>query len=207
MDRFDAVSIDLSSSPELRQRLEAFKRRAADLAGFIRTQKWGVQHIHVDRSNQHRPTVGGTLPNELMLEALYRRFRFFILNDEPANYRRLLRLLSASSNSKLLHRFLRVERKEFLTSDSLKFAFVTADSMYQPEKVINFWFNAYYFHDEEPERERLAAFERIVSPEGAKVLLWETVWNGALKVRNMAWLVRQATAENPVVYVPLYCAV
>ena len=103
--------------------------------------------------------------------------------------------------------FIRVERKEFFRSHSLEFAFITANSKYRPEDVIDFWFNAYYFHDQEPERERLAAFESIVSPEGAKVLLWEAVWNSVLKIRNMAWLVREATPENPVVYVPLYCAV
>ena len=207
MDRFEKITIDLASSAELRARLESFKRRAADLTGFMRTQKWGVQQIHIDRSDQHRPRVDGTIPNALALEGLYRRFRFFILNNELANYHRFLRLLSVSSSNELLHMFIRVERKEFFRSHSLEFAFITANSKYRPEDVIDFWFNAYYFHDQEPERERLAAFESIVSPEGAKVLLWEAVWNSVLKIRNMAWLVREATPENPVVYVPLYCAV
>lgn len=207
MDRFEKVGIDLSSSADLQVRLNSFKRRSADLTGFMKTQKWGVQHIHIDRSNQDKPRVGGNIPNELILEALYRRFRFFILNDEAANYYRFLRLLSASSKNELLHRFIRLERKEFFQSHSLEFAFITANYKYRPVEVIDFWFNAYYFHDQEPEREKLAAFESVVSPEGAKVLLWESVWNSVLKVRNMAWLVREAAPESPVVYVPLYCAV
>jgi hypothetical protein len=207
MERFEKVEIDLSSSAELRMRLDSFTRRAANLTEFMKSQKWGIQSIHVDRSNQDQPWVHGTLPNELVLEGLYRRFRFFILNDEDSNYLRFLRLLSASSKNELHHRFLRLERKEFFQSHSLEFAFITANLKYHPEEVIDFWFNAYYFHDQEPERKKLATFESIVSAEGAKVLLWESVWNSALKVRNMAWLVREATPKNPFVYVPLFCAV
>jgi hypothetical protein len=205
MYRFEKAEINLSSSTELQIRLDSFKRRAADLTGFMKNQKWGVHNIHVDRSDQDQPRADGTVPDELVLEGLYRRFRFFILNDEGANYRRFLRLLSASSENELLHRFIRIERKEFFQSKSLEFAFITAKLKYRPEEVIDFWFNAYYFHDQEPERQKLAAFQSIVSPEGAKVLLWESIWN-ILKIRNMAWLVKETTLANPVVDVPVYCA-
>jgi hypothetical protein len=202
---FEKVAIDLSSSIELRTRLDSFRRRATDLGNFIRSQKWGTHTIHVDRSDENRPKVDGTLPSELVLEALYRRFRFFILNDENANYLRFVRLLSASSDDELLHSFLRVERKDFFQSGSLDFAFITSSTKYRPDEVIDIWFNAYYFHDERVEREKLATLESIVSAEGAKVLLWESVWNGARRVRNLAWLTREAIPENPVVYVPIIC--
>jgi hypothetical protein len=174
VDTFQPISIDLASSAELRERLEAFRRRATDLVKFIRGQPWGIQTINVNRSDEYRPRVSGTIPNELALDGLYRRFRFFILQKEPANYRRFLSLLSTASTSDLLHPFLRTHRKQFLTSDTLDFAFITARSKYRAEEIIDFWFNAYYFHDQQPEKEKLAAFQGIVSAEGAKVVLWET---------------------------------
>jgi hypothetical protein len=206
MYQFETVLINLASSPELLLRVDAFRRRAADLIDFIRSQKWGIQNIHIDRSNQERPTIKGSLPNDLVLEGLYRRYRFFILNDEKANYYRFIRLLSASSKNELLHRFLRVEKKEFLQSRSLEFAFITSTMKYRAEDVIDCWFNSYYFHDQDSERERLVEFEKIVSPEGAKVMLWQSVWDSALKVRNMSWLIRDTSVKNPVVYVPVSCA-
>jgi hypothetical protein len=199
---FRSIKIELSSH-ELRARLEAFKRRASDLAEFMKEQKWGTLTSHVNRSDEHRPRIDGDVPNELALEGLYRRFRFFILNDESANYHRLLRLLSASSKCDEFQQFLKRERRDFLKSDSLDFGFITARAKYRAEEVLQFWFNAYYFHDEEVKREKLAVFEGIVSRRGAKVVLRETVFHGARKVRNMAWLVRDATPANPVVYLPV----
>lgn len=203
MEEFRKIKIDLSPL-DLATRLESYKRRAADLSSFVKAQKWGIQHIHIDRTNEHRPKVQGTHINDLVLEGLYRRFRFFILNDEPANHYRLLRLLSAASEDELWHRHLRVERKEFFQSGSLEFAFIAARKKYRPDEVIDFWFNAYYFHDQNVERSRLEAFENIVSAEGAKALLWECVWNSVRKIRNLAWLAREATPNNPFVYVPVY---
>lgn len=206
MEQFRQIKINLAAH-ELQQRLESFQRRSADLTAFVGGQCWSIQTISIDRTNEHRPVVDGNLQDPLALEAMYRRFRFFILNDEPSNYFRLLKLLSAASNDELWHRHLRVERKGFFQSRSLDFAFITANEKYTPAEVINVWFNAYYFHDEAVEREKLAAFEKIVSRDGAKVLLWECVWNSIGKIKSMAWLLRDASPKNPVVYVPVYSRV
>ena len=207
MEKFAKVEIAFSSSNELQARLDAFRRRAEDLNLFIASQKWGMHNVSVDRTDENRPKISGSLPDEMVLEALYRRFRFFILNDEGANYYRLIRLLSASSNDELLHRFLRVEKKEFLNENSLEFAFITASTKYRAKEVIDFWFNAYYFHDQDLERSKLEKFESIVSPEGAKVVLWQAVWHSTRRIRNLAWLTREATLQNPIVYAPVLWAV
>lgn len=203
MENFEKVEIALSSSEELQARLGAFRRRATDLNVFVQSQQWGTHNIHVDRSDQNRPKISGSQPDELALEALYRRFRFFILNDEDANYYRFIRLLSASSKNELLHKYLRLEKKNFFYEYSLEFAFITASTKYRPDEVIDFWFNAYYFHDQSTDRSKLATFESIVSSEGAKVVLWNCVWHSVRKIRNLAWLTRETTLQNPIVYVPV----
>jgi len=207
MNEFLKAQLDIELSPEFQIRLESFRRKATELSNFVSSQNWGRHHVHVDRSNENKPRVDGTLPNELVLEALYRRFRFFILTREKSNYFRLLRLLSASSDDELLHGFLRLEKKEFFNERSLEFAFITANSQYKPEDVIDFWFNAYYFHDQAPDREKLSTFESIVSPIGAKVILWHAVWNSVLKIRNLNWLLRETSINNPVVFVLFICKI
>ena len=201
--QFAAIKINLPAASELHDRLQTFHRRAKELREFINSQRWGRLTMHVDRSNEDRPLIDGDIPEELVLEALYRRFRFFILEKERANFRRLLNLLSSASKSKPFQEFLRVERREFLKSNSLDFGFITAKAKLKAEDVMDFWFNAYYFHDQDPERENLVAFERVVTARGAKIVLFETVWHGARKVQNIAWLTRDSTPENPVAYLPL----
>jgi hypothetical protein len=203
MDKFEKVEIDLSSSEELQVRLDAYRRRARDLSAFVKSQQWGIHNVHVDRSDQERPKISGSQPDELVLEALYRRFRFFILEHEKANYYRFIRLLSALCKDEMLHKFLRLERKGFYKEHSLEFAFITASTKYRSNEVIDFWFNAYYFHDQPIDRVKLATFESIVSSEGAKVILWRCVWHSVRKVRNLAWLTRETTLQNPIVYVPV----
>lgn len=207
MTQFEVAAIDLGSCPELVKRLDAFKRRANDLLAFIRTQDWGAHFMRIDRTNQEKPLIIGSIPDDLALEGLYRRFRFFILHKEMAFYYRFNRLLSVSSDDELLHRFLRVEKREFLQSKLLDYAFVTSTMKYRGEDVVDFWFNAYYFHDREEERMKLAKFEQVVSSEGAKAILWQLVWDSTLKIRNMSYLIRDTTMDNPVMYVPVSCSV
>jgi len=207
MEEFVQVSLDLSSFKDMEDRINSFKRKATDLCEYVSTQKWGQHTIHVDRSDENIPSIKGSLPDDLMLESLYRRFRFFILNDEKANYFRLLNLLSQASDSALIHNYARISKKEFFEERSLQFAFITAKSKYQPKEVINFWFNSYYFHDQDEDRGKLDIFKSIVSDNGAKVVLFHAVWNAVLKVRNLNYLLRDTSIDNQKIHVPVLCKI
>lgn len=189
----------------MEERVSSFKRKATDLCEFVSSQKWGQHSIHVDRSNENLPNITGSLPDELILEALYRRFRFFILNDEKANYFRLLNLISQSADSPLVHSFTKMYKKELFEERSLQFAFITAKSKYTPKEVINFWFNSYYFHDQEVDRVKLERFKGVVSDNGAKVVLFHAVWNAVRKVRNLNYLLRDTSGFNQHMYIPVSC--
>lgn len=202
MEEFIAVPIRLTHSPELQERILAFRRRADDLAEFIRSKKWGQHHVSIDRNDENSPKISGTLPDELILEGLYRRYRFFILNHEKSNYRRLVNLLSQNTDSERLQKYFRSVRREFLEEDILRAAFITARKKIRPEQVIDYWFNAYYFHGDEKKHEQLETFRQVMTDNGAKLALWHVVWRSALRVRNLAYLLRETSEEYPYVYMP-----
>ena len=191
----------------MKERISSYKRKAVDLSEFVSAQKWGQHSISINRSNENRPNITGSLPDELILEALYRRFRFFILNDEKSNYFRLLNLISQSSDSSIVHSFIKMYKKELFEERSLQFAFITAKSKYTPKEVINFWFNSYYFHDQDIDRAKLDTFKGIVSDNGAKVVLFHAVWNAIRKVRNLNYLLRDTSHINQYMYIPSICKV
>jgi hypothetical protein len=211
-DEFITIELDRDHPEHLWGRIETFKRRAQDLAEFKAAQNWGIHNVSVNRTNENRPHISGSLPDETTLELLYRRFRFFILNDKPAkpayaNYRRLLKFLGAATSSELAHMYFRLWRKEFLTDDVLRFAFITAKRRFTPEDVIRFWFNAEYFHDDREKEATLAEFRGIVSDNGAKVALWHAVWDATLRVRNLNWLLKDTSRANPRMHIPHFCRV
>ena len=201
------MPININSHPELEDRIDSFRRKATDISTYVASHKWERLTVSVNRTDENNPNIKGNIPNDLILEGLYRRFRFFILNKEKSNYFRLLRLLSSSANSSLLHSYLRMSKKEFLSEDSLKFAFITAKTKYHPEEIINLWFNSYYFHDQKAEREKLSIFRDIVSDNGAKVVLFHAVWNAILKIRNLNYLIRNTSIERQSMYVPYLCKI
>lgn len=207
MDEFIKISVDITSFNDMEERINSFRRKASDLCEYVSSQEWGQHTISVDRSDENLPKIKGSLPDPLILESLYRRFRFFILNDEKSNYFRLLNLLSQASNSPLIHSFAKTSKKEFFEENSLQFAFITAKSKYHPKDVINLWFNSYYFHDQEEDRNKLEAFKGIVSDNGAKVVLFHTVWNAVRKVRNLNYLLRDTSINNQEIYVPVLCEI
>ena len=207
MDEFQKISIDMSKFQDMEERIDNFKRKATDLCEYVSSQEWGRHSININRKDQNKPTITGSLPNELLLESLYRRFRFFILNDEKTNYFRLIKMLSQSSTSPLIHRFTKVSKKEFFNEDSLQFAFITAETKYSAKEVIEFWFNSYYFHDQDEDRNKLQNFENIVSSNGAKVVLFHAVWNAVRKVRNLNYLLRDTSIKNQKMYIHTLCKI
>lgn len=209
MSRHEYITASLDQDPPdyIWEHIAGFKRRAEDLDGFIRSENWGIHNVSINRTNEDLPHISGSLPDETLLERLYRRFRFFILEKEKSNYRRLLKLLSAATSSEVGQLYLRVCRKEFLTNDILDFAFITAKRPYHPEEVIDCWFNAFYFHDDPSKHETLSKFTRMVSDNGAKVALWHVVWDASLRVRRLNWLLRETTRTNPVMYIPYLCTI
>lgn len=188
-------------------RIATFTRRGRDLDEFIRSNHWGQHSMEIDRQNEHRPRISGSLPDESLLELLYRRFRFFILKREKSNYQRLQQLLSAATTSEVARSFLLVSRDEFLTNDALDFAFITAQRPYGPEEVIDCWFNAFYFHDNSKKGATLAEFRSVVSNNGAKVALWHTIWDASYRVRRLNWLLRDTNRKNATIYIPHLCRI
>jgi len=207
MEEFESARIDLVKARDLCKRIDCFKSRAKDLVDFIQSVKWGRHHINIDRSADQRPRIEGTLPDEFVLESLYRRFRFFILSKDHSNYRKLLDLLSLHTDSELLRMYCQMAQREFLKEDILSFAYITARKPVCPEEVIDNWFNAHYFHSDTDKRKKLKEFQNVVSDNGAKVTLWNTVWQASLRVRNLAWLLRDTATGRPEVYVPIVCIV
>lgn len=207
MQEFIPVLIHLNPGSDLFAQISAFQRQARELNEFIGSVKWGMQHSNVDRTNEHRPVITGSLPDDLVLEGLYRRYRFFILQKEKSNYRRLVNALSQSSESAFLHLYCRMAKKEFLEEDILKFAFLSSRSPVTPEELIDYWFNAYYFHDDRDKHEKLERFSGIVSDNGSKVALWHVVWNSTLRIKNFSYLLSDTSEENPQVHVPVVSSI
>jgi len=207
MEEFQKISIDMFRFQDLEERIDNFKRKATDLFEYVSSQDWGRHSININRKDQNNPTITGSLPNELLLESLYRRFRFFILNDEKTNYFRLINQISQSSQSSYLHMYAKISKKEIFNESSLRLAFITAETKYTAKEVINFWFNSYYFHDQPEDRKKLEIFENIVSGNGAKVVLFHAVWNAVRKVRNLNYLLRDTTINNQEMYIQTLCKI
>tara|TARA_R110002167_G_scaffold358703_1_gene574913 strand:- start:1555 stop:1857 length:303 start_codon:yes stop_codon:yes gene_type:complete len=98
-------------------------------------------------------------------------------------------------------------KKEFLEEDILKFAFLSSRSPVTPEELIDYWFNAYYFHDDRDKHEKLERFSGIVSDNGSKVALWHVVWNSTLRIKNFSYLLSDTSEENPQVHVPVVSSI
>jgi len=171
------------------------------------TQNWGNHNYQISRNDRNSPVISGTQPEPLLAEAMYRRFRFFILNKEKANFYRLLRVLSSASSDDILHQLCRYLRRDFLADSPMDWAFKLADKKYTSEEVIDLWFNAYYFHDEEPKRKRLEQFEKVVTENGAKIALFHTVARAVYPIGHLNYLLRDTATESTEMYLPIYCAI
>ncbi len=204
---FIEVSINGVVEKELWKRIERFHYRAEELNRFRSEINWGHFTSNVDRSDTKGPIISGSLPDKYVLEALYRRFRFFILEKEKANYRRLIKVLGSAVTDETARLFYKQERKEFLKTDIVDFAFISHEPRYSGDEILNLWFNAVYFHDEEEKIEKLVELENLISKNGAEVTLLHIVWDACNKIRNLNWLLTETSQNNAKIKVPISCSI
>ena len=200
---FRATKLDIIRYPDLITRINGFKKKAEDLLKFHKSVNWGIHNVSVDRTDEHHPLISGSLPNELVLEAMYRRIRFFIMNDEKSNYFRLIKLLSQSSSDQHFQELCRSWKKNFYKEWSLEFAFISAKDKFTPSEVIDYWFNAYYFHDNEDKTVELEKLTRSLGENGAKVVLFHTASNCCTRVFNLLYLLECTSEQNPIIKCPV----
>lgn len=204
---FINVNMDGVINESLWNNIERFCYRADLLNEFRSDIKWEFQQVHIDRSGLRGPEIRGSLPNELVLEGLYRRFRFFILNKENSNYRKLLKGLGRAVTSETARLFFKYSGKSFIKTDLVKFAFISHEPKYSEEEIIDIWFNAFYFHDEDEKVKKLENYQDIVSKNGAKVTLFHVVWGACNEARNLRWLLKDTSPNNLRVLIPHYCRI
>ena len=109
----------------------------------------------VDRFDQNRPIISGTLPNESLITTFYSKYRHVYLTKETANFFKIAKSLSVASNSDLFTLYHRHHlKKAFYQEFLLKFAFIQSQTSFTPDQVIDIWFNAYFFHGQQKEREK-----------------------------------------------------
>ncbi|WP_419226831.1 hypothetical protein [Alteromonas sp. OM2203] len=205
---FELVKLSNSRNESLFEEIEEFKFRALDLCSFARNTKWGMFEYSVCRSDPERPTISGTLPNESLLTTFYSKYRHVYLLKEKANFFKIAKSLSVSSNSDLFTLYHRYHlKRSFYKEFLLKFAFIKSRTSFSPEQVIDIWFNAYFFHGQVKEREKLRTLEYLVSEQGAKVALWQTIWQSHLVVGELMQNLDDTTKDYPYMKVPKFCRI
>lgn len=207
MYKYSTILIDGSVSNDIWERVDRFKYRAGVLSDFIKDRSWGVIQLHGDRESPNQPKIKGSIPDELELEGLYRRFRFFILNNEKSNYRRLLNLLGQAVTDDYARYYLKQERKTFLDNDFIRWVFNGTDDKYSEEEIIDMWFNACYFHDEQNKLVKLNVFKDMVQSNGAESALFFIVYEAWHKVRKLNYLLSETGPERPEIVIPISCTI
>lgn len=182
--------------------LESFKHRAGDLYEYRKSVNWGRITTHIG-IHSDKPSIKGDLPGRIKLEALYMRYRLFILNNEKSNYRRFLNKLSGVARNEFVTLYVKYAQKEFFKCLVIDTAFIKANKKYTSEQIIDLWFNAHYFHSDDSKDIKLKELVSILSKEGAEVSLFHAVFDSCNEIRSTSYLVSETTQINPKVKIPV----
>lgn len=205
---FKLVHLSNDRKKSLFSDIEEFKFRASDLCNFVRNTEWGVLEYFVDRSDVDKPLISGTLPSETLLNTFYMKYRHFYSNDSVTNYFSLVKALATGGSDPLLTLYHRNYLKPaFFRDFILKFAFIESATSFTPKEIIYNWFNAYYFHGQQPEREKVTILENMVSAEGARIALWHTVWASHFVIGELLENLKETSVKNPYMKVPTLCTI
>ena len=114
-----------------------------------------------------------SLPDEIELEQLFRRFRPFFLKKEPSNFHSVCNLMLRCLNSILKDKVQKAQKRYERAMGNtgpveINFIGKSSFSKLKAEEVINLWYNAHYFHSDEDKEKQLQELNTVLSESYTK---------------------------------------
>jgi hypothetical protein len=183
---------DRLTSEELRD-IRLFIRRAKEYqeSKLLRDRGFKI-HMNVKYEKGSALKFTTTLPEEDLLKSFLMSFRFFYLEKEPSNFLHILNILKRKSENDLVVQQLDKYKKQWngafeREQYSIKINGVLLTSKY----MMDLWFNAHYFHSDSNKQEKLNELNNLLSQEGSKYLLVDSVLLATEAIFNVAKSVEQ----------------
>lgn len=146
-----------------------------------------------------------SLPDETKLKALFMDFRFFFLEKEPANCRRIADMLAKNGDNELITLFIKYIKKEWDSSFLKDGWFRYKERNLSSKEVINLWFNAHYFHSDHEKEQQLKELNLVLSDGVSRFILVMCVLDAGHSIKNLYHLIKNTDNDNLVMQIPTLC--
>lgn len=121
-----------------------------------------------------------SLPPEEQIAEFLMAFRFFYLQDEQTHFLKILSILgkhAAQAEGRKFLKMMKVKWHQALFGNALQMKI--GSKRMTASLVIDLWFNAHYFHSDEPKEAELEKLKKILTPDFAKFMLLNALYESA----------------------------
>jgi hypothetical protein len=125
---------------------------------------------------RHQPSSASGLPSDDQLAALLLRFRHFYMNDEPANFLKVLKILPRHNRHTDLVAYcknLREIWQKALFAGLMKISL--GDETLNAQQILDLWLNGYHFHTDELKAKKLEELVSVLGADFVKFMLVDVV--------------------------------
>ncbi len=181
-----------------------FIRRAEELID-IRSQLEPKRiSVSIKRKGDGTFDGKGSFPDEKQLESFYRLFRLFYMKKEDCNFPKVLNIIRKASNDEEINEYLCAIRSQWIIDVDDAFMEFFGRKDLSIEKIVDPWFNAYYFHSDGDKELELNKLTALFGETLSEYLLYNFVFSASLAISNLFKSIKNTSKEKMVFEIHIF---
>ncbi len=145
----------------------------------------------------------GDLPSDDEIAALLHRLRPFVLQDETANFYRIVNTLSRYLNDGNARDFLRLQRdaysgKSFQRQMRIGWKSESTQSVINSDETLVRWLNAHEYHRDKEKQEEIKRYDELLPPGVTRAIFVSMLLDKIKAIGNVAVVIRMLARSDGV---------
>ena len=200
--KFVRIPLNINSEKIDWELIELFRKRFEILWDNLHDLKLGNFSANIHKKTDGTYEGNSTLPNAHRLKGFYTDYRHFYHQNERTHIFKLMKYLKSLTDSKDYHDFIKNEKNDYKSS-FIENNWLNIDSKrLNTAEVLDLWFNAEIFHDDEVKMNRLNRVRSSMSENLWKFIVFMAAYDTSLIIRNIHWSQSELSKNNLYLLMP-----
>lgn len=194
--RYISIPLKIKAKEVNWELLELFRKRFDLLWNNLRDLK--LENISANIHKLPDGTYDGnsSIPNDYRLKGFYTDYRHFYLQNERTNIFKIMKYLSSLTDLKDYHNFIKKEKDNYKSSFIENNWLNINSKRLNTAEVLDLWFNAEIFHNDENKMNRLNQVRNTMTPDLWKFIVFMAAYDTSLIIRNIHWSQSELSINN-----------
>ena len=200
--KFVRIPINISVNKIDWRLIDLFRKRFEILWDNLHDLKLNNFTASIQKKSDGTYDGDSTIPTVHRLKGLYADYRHFYHQNERTHIFKLMNYLKSLTDASDYHDFIKKQKSNYKSS-FIENNWLNIDGKrLNTAEVLDLWFNAEIFHDDEEKTNRLSRIRTSISENLWKYIVFIATYDTSLIIRNVHWSQSELSKNNLYLLMP-----